>query len=474
MRCKPSWLLWIGWLVCLHTAWALPVYEAQTGEKCASCHILHSELTPRGRKFKLLGYSEGQKVTPFSAIGSVSVTKINSTKSSADPSVSMPYNGEIVPEAVSALITGKFADDLGGKIKWTSNLLNTNPVYGSQGLETGTRVGKDFFLDASELRWSQRDTLANKELIYGVSFNNAPGQQDLWVTTPVNTFPYKTSPLSNAWGMGEFGPTTLIDGGLTSQTMGMSFFGLWDDTWFFDVGNYWKFQSSYSALNIAGPQNTINSSQNPYWRLAWNRVSGPDSWMVGSFGMLTTLARDPLVAGSAAGQYKDIGLDAEYQHITDVHSWSADTVWVHESADWGPHTVGQSHSFATDELTTFKAKLSYDYGRRYSASLFTFKSWGSPDKLYWGYNNNPSSLRGACNQNTSLLAFCSLSSNGKPDTKGFGFQLGYSPTPTIRLVLQQTYYSYFLGGTTFIDNSSGNKRAASDNNLTYIYALFSY
>lgn len=453
-------------------ALALPTYGDQTGEKCASCHINIAELTPRGRKFKLLSYAEGEKTTPFSALGTVSVTKIKSTSSSLAPSVSMPQNGAIVPESGSALIAGKFMDDVGGKIKLTANLVNTDPIYGTQGVQTGTRVGKDYFLDASEVRVAKRAFIADKELIYGVSVNNAPGQEDLWSTTPIHSFPYKSSALLNAWGLGQFGPTTLMDGGLTSQTAGFSVFGLFDDKWYADVGNYWRFSPGDSMIAVAGTQNTINANTNPYWRLARKQVDGANSWMVGTFGMMTTLARDPLVPGSASGRYKDVGLDAQFQHITESHTWSAQAVWIREDVAWGARSVGRSHDAASSDLNTFKAKISYDYARKYGASLFAFKSYGSTDNDYWAYIANPNVITGACNQTNSLLAFCSQ--NGKPDTSGFGFELSYSPLPRVTLALQQTFYTKFLGGSTFIDNSSGNVRAASDNNLTYLYAMYSY
>lgn len=454
------------------TAIALPVYGEQTDEKCASCHIHLGELTPRGRKFKLLAYAQGDKKMPFAAVGTASVTQIKSTNSSAAPSVTMPSDGAIIPEMGSAMVTGKLAEDLGGKIKWTANLANTNPLYGTQGVQTGSKVGKDFFLDASEIRVAKQGNFGSVDAIYGVSVNNAPAQQDLWITTPVNSFPYRSSSLLNAWGMGQFGPTTLLDGGLTSQTIGMSLYGLFDDKWYVDIGNYWKTSVGYHALSLAGPQNTINSNANPYWRFARTQVDGASSWMVGTFGMTTTLARDPLVIGSASGVYKDVGLDAEYQHITDSHTWSAQMVLIRETVDWGVRSVGRSHDASQSSLRTFKSKISYDFARKYGATLFHFKSSGSTDQYYWAYDTNPNVVTGACNQTNSLLAFCSL--NGKPDTRGYGFEISYSPIPRLTLTLQQTYYQTFLGGSQFVDNSSGSIRAARDNNLTYLYGVYSY
>ena len=51
-------------MVC-EQALALPSFARQTGQSCASCHLNAGELTPVGRKFKLLAYTEGTKSCRF-------------------------------------------------------------------------------------------------------------------------------------------------------------------------------------------------------------------------------------------------------------------------------------------------------------------------------------------------------------------------------------------------------------------------
>ena len=160
------------------------------------------------------------------------------------------------------------------------------------------------------------------------------------------------------------------------------------------------------------------------------------------------------------------------QNITDTHTWSAQAVFIHELVNWDARAVGQSHDAIISNLNTLKAKISYNYLRKYNATLFGFKSTGTQDNLYWAYNPDPNVVTGACNQSNSLLAFCSQ--NGKPNTVGYGFELSYSPMPKVTIALQQTFYKQFLGSFQFIDNSSGNLRSASDNNYTYAYIMYSY
>jgi len=384
----------------------------------------------------------------------------------------LPKNGKVLPEELNVFVAGKITEQVGSNVKLTVNAINTTPLFSTSGVQTGTKVSKDVFLDNSEIRFAQSAQLNKTPMVWGGTLNNAPSTQDLWSTTPGHGFPYRSSSLLNAWGMGQFGPTAMLDGGMNSQVLGVGMFAMLDDVWYAEFTSYHGSKTAIPALEVANANNAISTSNNPYWRLAWNPVVGPKSWMLGTFGMISKLSRDRLVTGSSSGKYTDIGMDAQYQFITPSHSWSAQASLTQEKVDWSPRSVGTNHDAQVSTLTTFKTKVTYDFARTYGATWFGFASNGSTDSLYWAYNSNPSVTTGACNQNSSLLAYCS--SNGMPNTAGQGFEIYYAPIPQLRINLQQTYYRSFLGGRTFIDNTSGNSRAASDNNLTYLYATYSY
>ena len=474
-RLRRSALPGILALCFINHANALPTFSRQTEQPCSACHLNVGELTPEGRKFKLLGYTKGKNVLPLSITATGSVTKIKDTSSSADPSVYLAKNNQPILEEANLYAAGKYWENIGGYLKWTSSFANTSPIYASGGVQTGTKVGQDTFLDSSEVRMARELKLGKHDVVWGLDVNNSPSVQDLWSTTPANAFPYRTSSLQNAWGIGQFGPTTLMDGGLASQTIGLSAYTMIDDTVYLEIADYHRSQPGWATLAMAGPQNTLKSGENPYWRLAWNKTKGENSYMIGTFGMNSRLARDPLVTGSASGKYLDYGLDSQFQHITSTHSFSAQTTLIKEEVNWGQLSVGKSHDNPTSNLVTLKSKLTYDYARKYGVSIFEFASKGSVDNTYWGYSadlTNPNILTGACNQYTSMLAYCS--SNGSPNTSGSGFEMYYDPIPYIHIVLQQTYYQSFLGGSSFTDNTSGASRSASANNLTYLYILLSY
>ena len=457
----------------MSSAKALPTFSRQTEQPCAACHLNVGELTPEGRKFKLMGYTAGKTVLPLSITATASDTRIKSTSSSIAPDIFLAKNDQPILEEANLYAAGKFWGSAGGYVKLTESFANTNPIYGSSGVQTGTKVGQDTFLDSSEVRMTNESRLAQHNVAWGFSLNNSPSVQDLWSTSTVYGFPYRSSTLQSAWGIGHFGPTTLLDGGLASQVLGLSAYAMIDENIYLEIADYVRSQPGWATLSVAGPNvNTIRTGNNPYWRLVWNKTSGENSFMFGTFGMKTHLARDPLVVGSASGAYSDYGFDTQFQHITSSHSLSAQATVISETTDWGARSVGKSHDNPSSNLVTLKSKLTYDYARQYGVSVFEFSSKGTVDNLYWSYNQDQNVVTGACNQQTSLLTYCSV--NGSPNTSGAGFELYYDPIPSIHIVFQQTYYKTFLGGGTFVDNSAGLARYAGDNNLSYFYVLLSY
>lgn len=184
----------------------------------------------------------------------------------------------------------------------------------------------------------------------------------------------------SSWEIGQFGPATMIDGGLNSQVAGVGFYTMVNDSLYAEFAGYTRHSPLLPAISIDGPVNTVSSSINPYWRIAYNPVRDADSIMLGTFGMITTLKRDRNIAGSSGGKYTDIGFDFEYQHITDVHSWSTQMTYITEHVDWNPlAVVHMNHDTNQSQLNTFKAKVSYDYKRQWGTDVFAFYTTGSTD-----------------------------------------------------------------------------------------------
>lgn len=271
---KLRWILLI-WIFYSYPSWSLPTFSQQAQMACSACHLNFGELTPVGRKFKLMGYARGNRVNPLSVNGTVSLTKISNTDSSIDPSVSLPKNGKVLPEELNVFMAGKLTEQIGGNVKITVNAINTTPLFSTSGVQTGTRVGKDVFLDNSEIRFAQSAQMNSVPLVWGLTLNNAPSTQDLWSTTPGHGFPYRTSSLLNAWGLGQFGPTAMMDNGMNSQVLGVGMFAMLNDVWYGEFTSYHGSKTAIPALEVATANNAVSTSNNPYWRLAWNPVEGP-------------------------------------------------------------------------------------------------------------------------------------------------------------------------------------------------------
>src|SRR5665647_2293580 len=77
-------------------AQALPLFARQTGQNCVSCHAggQFPELTAYGRKFKLTGYTMGNRTeVPLAVMGTVSMVSVrNKTPGSGDVEGDFPQN----------------------------------------------------------------------------------------------------------------------------------------------------------------------------------------------------------------------------------------------------------------------------------------------------------------------------------------------------------------------------------------------
>src|SRR5512138_3416294 len=96
---------------------ALPAFARQTGQNCLACHAggQFPELTPYGRKFKLTGYTIGQRVDlPLAVMAVASMAHTEDVKSGGHASDPDPYrNGQFDITTASIFCCGKLTDNLG-------------------------------------------------------------------------------------------------------------------------------------------------------------------------------------------------------------------------------------------------------------------------------------------------------------------------------------------------------------------------
>ena len=435
---------------------AVPAFSRQTGQQCIACHVSFPELTPYGRYFKLTGYTIGTRQTlPFAVMAQASVTKTqNNTgvvgQDDAGNNIVGDVNrrdGSVVFSGASLFLAGKATDHLGGFVQWTYNNLATDPNTGAikahGGIDnTDLRLtGISYGADAKQPDW-----------VYGLTLHNNPTSQDVWNSTPAFGFPFTASPLAQTPAA-----MTLNDGGLAQQVAGVGAYAFWHKMIYAEFSLYRTADGVFSWLragqNIDTPQGVNRlSGYNPYWRLAWNYEWGPHSVMAGTYGMVVNKQPENTMPETPTDRFTDTAFDAQYQYITNPHTFTAQTTYIHERQDWNasyPNTLngnpfGLSAAAPTPgnpstSLDTVKIKGTYYYQRKYGLTLAYLSTTGSSD--------------------TGLYSV-----TGVPDSRAYVLELDYLPIQNVRLMLQYTYYTIFNGAG---DNYDGNGRNAWDNNTLF-------
>jgi hypothetical protein len=271
--------------------------------------------------------------------------------------------------------------------------------------------------------------------------------QDVWNSTPAFGYPFQTGHIQGVWGISP--PATLIEGALAQQVAGLSAYAFLDKHWYGEIGTYRAADGGFRLLSHGVDiGNRLQGKSNPYARFAYSNDWGSNSAEVGFFGMQAKVQLDPANVSAGHNRYRDIGIDAQYQHLLDPHVFTAQASFIHETADWDPSLVGAGLSYANSRstLNSFRLKGSYWYERTWGATLQYFNETGSADNVAWAQT-------------------------GKPNTNGFIAEGNYMIEQNWRLALQYTDFQRYQGAST---NYDGNGRNAHDNNILYFYTWFAY
>ncbi|OWY37247.1 cytochrome C [Xenophilus sp. AP218F] len=434
---------WLGWLSGAIAgallawpagSWALPSYARQTGEACVACHVSFPELTPYGRLFKLSGYTLGTaKLFPLAGMAQASVSHIGNTQ--GNDSAYPRQNGGVI-EGGSLFVAGKISDHAGMFSQWTFNALNQND--GSQAFSGHTSI------DNNDWRLTDHIAKPDLDLIYGLSLNNNPTVQDAWNSTPAFGYPYQSSHLLGAWGIAP--PSTLIEGGLAQQVAGVSAYGFLNKAWYFELGGYRAAKGATSFLRSGVGVGQRLAGTNPYWRFAYSHDWGEHSLEAGTFGLDARVNIDPADGGSPTDRYRDLGVDAQYQFLSDPHVFTTQVSFIHERADWDASHLGVDVQNPGSDLNSFRIKGSYWYQRTYGLTLAYFSESGSHDSVAYP-------------------------TTGSPDTRGYIAEFDYMIKPNWRVGLQYAGFLKYLGAGS---NYDGNGRNARDNNVTYLYTWVAF
>ena len=420
---------------------AVPSYARQTGLACSGCHYTPPELNPAGRRFKLLGYvdradetkviktDDGKKRSPLDLLGTLPLSAMLETSfTSTKSQVPGTQNGSVeMPQDVSLFISGAWTSHVGSFMQITYNTQDDH-----------------FSIDNTDIRFAKATKWGGKEFVYGLNVNNNPTVEDLWNSTPAWGAP---------WVADDWAPTPTAAPILTSLGQDVAGFGgyaMWDNHLYLDGTLY---RSEH--VNNPQPNDGTNFGFNvrglaPYWRVAWQQLTGKTQYEFGAYGM--HMRSTPLAITGPEDNFTDVAVDTQIDRTiqrTDVLSFRG--TYIHETANLAGMVAAGAASPGDHKLNTFLANAEYHFGNKYSAMFGWFDTWGTTDPALFTQDA------------------ISGSANGSPRGSGYLTNFSYWPWQNLQLSAQYTGYTHFNGGTT---NYDGAGRNANGNNTVYLVARF--
>ncbi|VAX16424.1 hypothetical protein MNBD_IGNAVI01-1713 [hydrothermal vent metagenome] len=412
------------------TALSIPSFSRQTNLPCSSCHYKFPELNTFGRLFKLNAYT----ITTVATIKSTDENKsglqlLNSLPVSVSFQTSYTSIASNVPDEQNNVI--EFPQELGIYLAGAITPHIGAFVQISYEDQEGT-IG----LDMTDIRYANHTTISDKDLLYGVSLNNAPTMQDVWNTVPMWSYPFTGSGVA---------PTPMVSTVLESMmnVMGFGAYALYNNLIYAEISTYRSVVQGGPIPPNASSSNTI-SSVAPYWRLALQHQWGTQYIEVGTYGIAPQIYPDGITGEK--DKYTDLAFDAQYENSFNSGSLIAHANYIYEKQNLdATHGSGGSAN-ASNVLNSLKVDAGYNFNAGYSFTVGYFNIKGDNDnKLYV-----PDQVEG--------------SNTGSPNSNGFTLQATLFPWFNTQFALQYVMYNKFNGSS---DNYDGSGRNASDNNTLY-------
>ncbi|MBU6397105.1 MAG: hypothetical protein KJS74_02880 [Rhodospirillales bacterium] len=429
-----------GALAISHPAQAIPAFAAQTGLACDACHIGFPQLTPFGRLFKLEGYTLGEQTYPH----------IHNL--SAMLQAGFTYLKDKVPGGLSPDYPSNHAWSVQQTSLFYGGVLDKNLGLGGFIQGTFDGVAHQFHWDNLDIRDAHLARLAGRQIVYGFTFNNAPGITDVWNTLPAWGYPYIPDELGVS-------PTAELQiSGLAQSVVGVGGYTAYyitpADMIYGEVDGYQSLPDHTAYALGVGPANGVGGTT-PYWRLAFQHSVGENSFEFGTSGLVD----HPYPSGFKHGpedNITDLGLDMQIQHITMTQAVSLQASWYHESQHWGASFPLGNTANLNDTLNQETITVSYLWHELIGATESYSNISGTADSGLYG----PAPISG--------------NANNKPNSSSFTTELDYYPFnnggPKIfpwvnaKFFLEGTIYPTFNG---LAHNYDGSGRSASANNLIF-------
>lgn len=424
---------------------AVPSYARQTGSECASCHVggYGPQLTPYGIRFKINGYtdSDGKEgKVPLSAMMVVNATRTAKGAPEADKVDHFNTNNNVAMQEASVFLAGRLADNIGSFVQVTYS-----------------GVDRTYSLDQADLRYARSLKLGDKDMTLGVSLNTNPTLTDPFNTLGQWRFPYTSSDFNAG-----FGPAAPKVESLGGGVIGLNAYGFYDNSIYAELGIYNNQPKKALSMFNTEDQGKFKGL-GTYGRVAYFKDRKRDNFSFGVLGFSADI-QDRADLG-AADKYRDIGLDAAYQYLGNRrHIFTANASYVREWQRLN-HTLAGADD-VRNTIDQFRAAASYHYDQTWGATLGVFDLRGKSN----------TDLYSTVDSGTGLVTNGSIA--GRPNTSGYIVQTDWTPWgkesswgggwANVRLGIQYTGYTRFMGGSTYLDND-GNERRARDNNTTMLF-----
>ena len=428
-------------------AYALPSFARQTGMECTACHTVWPELTPVGRLFKLTGYVLSKSTKPYEfpppIAGGTQLSFTHLDKALPDDFVNRNWATHAIssgngfmnfPQIFTVYYGGRIYDKIGAFI---------------QGTYDG--AGNSLMLDMTDIRYANRTSLFEKNLVYGVTVNNSPTLEDVWNSTPSFSFPFAVSSVAPTPAA-----TPIIAGTLNQQVGGLGLYGFWNNLIYGGAAVYQTTKHGIALpLGVGTTTDMVVHGAAPYWRLVLQHQWGEHYLSAGTYGMTAEIYPGGRTSGET-DRFTDTAFDAQYQYFGAKHTFSIHTTWIHENQHReASFSLGDAAN-GSDYLDQFMVHGHYNYKSSFGTLAGTvgfFSTTGNKDKLLY----SPGQIGG--------------SRTGKPDSNGFMLEADYLPMKQVKFSMQYTIYNKFNGAGS---NYDGFGRDASDNNTLYalIWIMF--
>jgi len=425
---------------------AVPSFARQTGMPCSQCHTLSfgPALTAYGRQFKLNGYTFGDGEHPMPLAAMVQGGFSHTAVAPPDPQAAhFSTNNNLSVDQVSVFLATRITEHIG---------MFSQSTYSGQ--------DRHFSWDNTDIRYARPLTLFGTDAVVGISVNNNPTVQDLWVSTPAWAYPYISSPLVPGVGAAP------VIGGLGGVVAGATAYTMIHDHVYLEAGAYKGLSDRWLGNVGLYPANNAHvNGAAPYWRAAYQFTKGAKGehyFSVGTFGMDVKMQPDPTVPDT--DRYTDVALDATYQYTPEgPGAVLVNASLIHEKQQLNATFNGGGSDNATNHLNALEIDASYAYRQTWNAGVGVFDVSGGRDATLHG----PGQFSG--------------SNNGSPDTRGYTLmfecvplgkmQSWGRPWVNLRVGVQYAGYLRFNGGTS---NYDGFGRSASQNNSLFLFSWMAF